>query len=291
MNDDEKEGENRNDDKSGLICEPEGGTNAFGEPLCSVGGQKRGAERDADAEDEQRAPVDAVDDAFPVHHAHARQHKERNGAHCRSRRIKGVELLFRHPHKEEYEGDDRELPFSSGHGSEFCEFTANGIVAARNIFERTLKESSDDHIEHDAHQSGERCSSDKPVKPGNIMTGQFLNEPHGDHILGSGSLDADIPHAVDLCNRDEEHGAESTLQRESEGAHHAGDDRHEAGNARSGRRHKERENEAAENDAEHNARRRRADFGERNEGNSAVKPRLHHGCREEERRADKAEGG
>ena len=136
MNDDEKEGENRNDDKSGLICEPEGGTNAFGEPLCSVGGQKRGAERDADAEDEQRAPVDAVDDAFPVHHAHARQHKERNGAHCRSRRIKGVELLFRHPHKEEYEGDDRELPFSSGHGSEFCEFTANGIVAARNIFER-----------------------------------------------------------------------------------------------------------------------------------------------------------
>ena len=51
-----------------------------------------------------------------------------------------------------------------------------------------------------------------------------------------------------------------------------------------------KENEAAENDAEHNARRRRADFGERNECNSAVKPRLHHGCREEERRADKAEG-
>ena len=49
------------------------------------------------------------------------------------------------------------------------------------------------------------------------MTGQFLNEPHGHHILGSGSLDADIPHAVDLCNRDEEHGAESTLQRKSEG--------------------------------------------------------------------------
>lgn len=136
-----------------------------------MGGQKRGAERDADAEDEQRAPVDAVDDAFPVHHAHARQHKERNGAHCRSRRIKGVELLFRHPHKEEDEGDDRELPFSSRHGAEFCEFTANGIVAARNIFERTLEESCDDHIEHDAHQSGERCGSDKPVKPGNIMTG------------------------------------------------------------------------------------------------------------------------
>lgn len=197
-----------------------------------------------------------------------------------------MQRFFRHPEEEQCERDDHEFFLGRLHGAEGRAFLADRLVAARDFHRFRRQHLEADEVEDDGHDDGIRRRREEPFGPRDRRAELFLNEAEGDHVLRGRRLDADVPDARRLDGRDHEQGGEAAVFLHLEGRDDAEDNWHDAADARRGARHEEGEDEADEDHAREDAVCFRADLREDEEGDAPVKPRVHHGRREEECRTD-----
>ena len=145
-------------------------------------------------------------------------------------------------------------------------------------------------VKREAHEQGKGSCGDEPVHPGDVYAELAADEVDGDHVLCCGCFDADVPDAVDLRYGNHEHACEAAFEWNAEGADHAEDDGHEAGDAGCGAWNEEAKDKAAADNADDDVVRFCTQLGEHHERNTLVKTCLRHGCCEKEGSSDEAEG-
>ena len=289
MDDDEEQREDGDDEEARRVKEMERPDDLVRDPRAGLRRKDGRAEADADAEQHERAPSDALLRFLPRHDADAWQHHERDGDDRRRGRVKRVEFFLRRPEEQQDAREDHELLFVAAHGAERLELVRDLFLAALNLVHFRRHHLQQDEIQQRAHDDGERRGSDEPVEPADRRSELLLDEAERDHVLRSGRLNADVPDGISLRDGDEHDGGELALARNAEDGDDAHDDRHHATDARRRARHEEAQHEAREDDAGKDVVRPRADLREDEERDALVEPRLHHGGRDEHRRADERE--
>ena len=228
MDDDEEERHHGDDGDGRRVIETEMLHDLLRDPRARFRREDGRTEADADAEEHERAPADARLHFLPRHDADARHHHERDCDDGRRGRIERMDDLLRRPEEEQHDGDDEQFLLIGLHRAERRELLRDLLTSARDLLHLRRHELQEDEIEQSAHDDGERRGRDEPVEPADGRAELFLDEAERDHVLCGCRLDADVPDAVRLRDRDEHDGGELALPRHAEHGDDAHDDRHHA---------------------------------------------------------------
>ena len=201
-----------------------------------------------------------------------------------------MQLFLGCPEEQKADGNDEQLDFVRRNFAHIMQQLFDGFLTAGDFFDFRGHEEHHDMVKRKAHEQGEGRSGDEPVHPRDVDAELAADEVDSNHVLRCGSFDADVPDTVDLRYCNHEHSGEAAFERYAEGADHAEDDRHEAGNAGCGARNKEAEDEAAADNTDDDVVRFCAKLGEHHERDTLVEPCLRHGCCEKEGSSNEAEG-
>ena len=165
------------------------------------------------------------------------------------------------------------------------------FAAAGNFLHLGRHHPGHHEIERDRHQDGERRGGDEPFQPGDGLLQRLLDEADRDHVLRGGGLDADVPDAGGLYRRDHQHAGKGALLVDAECRDDAEHDRHQAGDARGGRGHQERHDEADQDRAHHDVTDLGADAGEDSQRDALVEAGRRHGGGDKQRRRHQRQRG
>ena len=86
--------------------------------------------------------------------------------------------------------------FRGLHRTQIGQRLADAFAAAGNFFHLGRHHCGHHEVECDCHQNAKWRRGDKPLQPGDGLVQSLPNEADRDHVLRGGSLDPDVPVAV-----------------------------------------------------------------------------------------------
>ena len=234
VDDDEEKRHNRQHHERGGIGKIKGGDDDVGQPGGSLGGQQGVAQGNAYAEENNGTPVDFVDNFLPMHNADFRQHQDGDSNDGAGGGVDNVQLLLCGPQNQKAQRNAQQLELVPADFTHFSQKLFDSLLTTGDFVNFRRHDEHHYMVKRKAHEDSEGSGGKEPVQPRNIYSQLAADEVDGYHVLGGSSFDADVPHAVNLGNRNHQHAGKTAFERYAKGADHTKHNRYEAGHAGGG---------------------------------------------------------